>query len=551
MLRLAAARSGIALDVVDGAYGQYRQEILDPRSPLYASIPDFVLIATHERELGLPSLADAAAAAVETELERWTSLWRAVGRHSAARVVQHNFVVPPGPPWGHLSAQLPESRHAMTLALNVRLGVAAAQSRGVAIVDCDRIASEFGKTRWVDPRYWHLSKQAVSLEALPLLARHTAAVIAASLGLGRKCIVLDLDNTLWGGIVGEDGLEGIALGSGPKGEAFVAFQEYLQALRQRGVILAVVSKNNDADAREPFEKHPDMRLRLEDIACFAAGWSAKPDSIRAVARQLGIGLDALVFVDDNPAERQAVRSALPDVDVVRLPSDPASYVRTLSQYLLLEPASFTAEDADRTRQYQARAEAARLESTADSIEEFLSGLRMRAVVRPFDDIDLPRIEQLIGKTNQFNFTTRRHALPQLRRFMADPGCVHLSLRLRDRFADHGLVAVLIATPRDGALDIDSWLMSCRVIGRTVEAELFRQLVRRARNSGYNALTGTYIPTPKNDLVRDLYPRFGFESLGEMDGVTRWRYDLRDGEEPRGRYIEVVDDWYTADDAGAA
>ena len=551
MLRVASARIGIAADITNGGYAQYRQEILDPTSSLHAASPDLVLVATHEGEVGLPLLADDPVAAVESELERWTSLWRAVDRHSAARVVQHNFVVPSGPPWGHLSVQLTNSRYAMLQSLNARLGSAAAEARGVSIVDCDRIAAEFGKDRWADARYWHLSKQAVSLEALPLLSRHTAAVIAAGLGLSRKCIVLDLDNTLWGGIIGEDGLEGIALGNGPRGEAFVAFQDYLHALRERGVVLAVVSKNNDADAREPFERLPDMRLKLEDIACFAAGWSAKPDSIRAVARQLGLGLDALVFVDDNPAERQAVRSALPEVDVVPLPQDPAGYVRALSRYLMLEPSAFTAEDADRTRQYQARAEAARLESSAESVEEFLAGLRMQAIVRPFDDIDLPRIEQLIGKTNQFNLTTRRHGLPYLRAVMADARAIHLTLRLRDRFADHGLVAVLIATPRDGALDIDSWLMSCRVIGRTVEHELFRQLLRRARECGYDVLTGTHIPTAKNELVRDLYARLGFERIGEVEGATRWRYDLARGDEPGGRYIEVMDDWHPADDAGAA
>ena len=545
MLRIAAARIGIALDVTEGAYNQYRQDLLEPASPLYASAPDVVLIAADEREVGLPALAERPGAEVDAELTRWTSLWDAVGRHSKARVLQHNFVVPPGPPSGHLAASLPGSRYMTMMALNARLGTAAGGAGGVSIVDTERVASELGKDRWFDPRYWHFSKQAVSLQALPLLARHTAAVLAAALGLSRKCVVLDLDNTLWGGVVGEDGLAGIALGNGPRGEAFTAFQEYLLALRERGVILAVVSKNNAADAREPFEKHPDMRLRLGDIACFSAGWDAKPDSVRAVARELGIGLDALLFVDDNPAERHAVRAALPDVDVLVLPEDPAYYVRALSRYLLLEPAAFTAEDATRTAQYQARAEAAALEAASASMPDFLRSLRMRATLRPFDELDLPRIEQLIGKTNQFNLTTRRHALPRLREFLAT-GSVAFSVRLRDRFTDHGLVGVLIAVPDGDALDIDTWLMSCRVIGRTVEEAMLGELLRRARALGYNVVSGTYVPTAKNELVRDLYSRLGFEAAGGDGGSTRWRYDLRRADDTKTQYIEVADEQHAAD-----
>jgi FkbH-like protein len=308
----------------------------------------------------------------------------------------------------------------------------------------------------------------------------------------------------------------------------------------------VVSKNNAADAREPFEKHPDMRLRLGDIACFSAGWDAKPDSVRAVARELGIGLDALLFVDDNPAERHAVRAALPDVDVLVLPEDPAYYVRALSRYLLLEPAAFTAEDAARTSQYQARAEAAALEAASGSMPEFLRSLRMRATLRPFDELDLPRIEQLIGKTNQFNLTTRRHALPRLRQFLATAGSVAFSVRLRDRFTDHGLVGVLIAVPDGDALDIDTWLMSCRVIGRTVEEAMLGELLRRARALGYNVVSGTYAPTAKNELVRDLYSRLGFEAAGGDGGSTRWRYDLRRVDDTKTQYIEVADEQHAAD-----
>ena len=553
LLVLAARRLGIALAVYEAPYGQYRQELLDPASGMHRFAPDVVLLCTHHGELALPAHAPAADAEAEVgaEVARWTALWRAAG----TAVIQHNFAAPYEQPLGHLASALPGSRAAMTPAVNAALGAAAGAAGGaVSIVDCERLSALFGKGRWFDPRYWHLSKQAVALDALPLLARHTAAVLAARLGLSRKCLVLDLDNTLWGGVIGEDGLGGIRLGGAPEGEAFVAFQEQILALKSKGVILAVVSKNNEADAREPFERHPEMRLRLADVASFVASWEPKSDGIRRVATQLGIGLDAIAFVDDNPAERQIIRELLPEVDVLPLPAEPALYGRALADYLGFETSAFTAEDANRTAQYRARAEGARLAADAGSIEDFYRGLRMQALVAPFDPVQLPRIAQLVGKTNQFNLTTRRHGLAELRALMDDPRCLHLSLRLRDRFADHGLVGVIIGVGDDAGetLDVDTWLMSCRVLGRTADAEMLAQLSRRAAARGYQWITGTYRPTPKNGMVRELYASYGFERAGaDADGATRWRYDLTTRGPVRNEYIEAVETWRDSDDAAPA
>jgi FkbH-like protein len=316
-------------------------------------------------------------------------------------------------------------------------------------------------------------------------------------------------------------------------------------------LLAVSSKNNEADAREPFERHPEMRIRLDDVAAFVANWEHKADGIRAVARQLNIGLDAIAFVDDNPVERQAIRQLLPEVDVIRLPADPALYVRALADYLGFETSALTAEDARRTDQYRARARIVAAESAATSIEEFYRSLRMQALVAPFDEIQLPRIAQLVGKTNQFNLTTRRHGLAELRGYMHDPRCVHLALRLRDQFTDHGLVGVLIAVGAGDTLEIDSWLMSCRVLGRTADAEMLAHLSRRAAELGYAALGGTYVPTAKNALVRDVFATFGFEPVGGEDGITRWRYDLRARGPICNEFIETVDSWGGERDASSA
>jgi FkbH-like protein len=537
MLWLAALRIGVALELYESPYGQYRQEILDPASPMYAFSPELVVLAVHAGELALPAYSTAPEDDIATEVERWRSLWRTLGGRSSATIVQHLFALPTDAPFGHLGSTLPGARPTMAFAVNAQLAASAPDN--VAIVDCDRLAALVGKRRWFDARYWHLAKQAVALDALPLLARHTAAVVAARLGRGRKCLVLDLDNTLWGGIVGEDGLNGIRLGGTPEGEAFQAFQDSILALQQRGIILAVCSKNNEQDAREVFERHPEMRLTLDDIAVFVADWRSKPEQLSSVVQMLGVGADSLVFVDDNPAEREAVRRLMPEVDVITLPRDPAGYVQALEDYLLFEPSAFTSEDANRTEHYRARTSATAAAASAETIEDFYGSLEMRAVVSHFSDDDLPRIAQLVGKTNQFNLTTRRHSLVRLREFTQDPACVHLSFRLADRFAEHGLVAVAIAFERETALVLDTWLMSCRVIGRTLEASVLQELCRAATARGCAELRGVYVPTAKNEIVRDLLERLGFELVEESEGMADWVYDLERRPSVVNDFIEVV------------
>ena len=546
MFCLAASRLGIAVDLYESHYGQYQQEVIDPKSGLYAFSPDIVVLAVHEKDLRLPEYSQSPEEEVQQEVSRWTALWKAVAERSGARIIQHNFALPCEVPIGHLATRLPGSRYMMAQAVNAGLGEAAAN--GVSLVDCERLSAFVGKQRWCDPRYWNLSKQAVALEAIPLLARHTAAVMGAALGLSRKCLVLDLDNTLWGGVIAEDGLAGIQLGHGVDGEAFVAFQDYLLKLKEKGVILAVCSKNNYTDAIQPFEQHPEMRLKLGDIALFMANWDSKPDNIRKIAATLSIGLDALVFVDDNPVERESVRKLRPAVDVIPLPKDPSYYLRTLSQYLLLETSSLTPEDSRRTDQYRARAQMLELETAAGSIEDFYRSLQMQAIVAPFEASQLPRIAQLVGKTNQFNLTTRRHGMSQLEVFMEDARSVHMALRLRDRYADHGLVSVLIAWHQGDLLDIDTWLMSCRVIGRTVEATMLEHLCRRAAQLGCTSLQGTYIPTEKNAMAADAYAKCGFERMGHQGEHEVWRYDLLAKGRITNPFVKTVESWEPAEGA---
>ncbi|CAO5181087.1 Subfamily IIIC HAD-superfamily phosphatase [Frankia sp. AiPs1] len=530
LLPLAAARAGIDVSTYECGYGQYRQEILDPDSGLYRFAPDVVVLAVHAGDVALPAVADDPDGAVAAEVSRWTALWDTLRARCGTRIVHHAFAVPEEMALGHLALRTAGSRATLLARVNAELGRAAtaagpAGGGAVCLVDCDRLAAGIGRRIWFDPRYWRRARQAVALDCVPLLARHTAAVIGAQLGTSRKCLVLDLDNTLWGGVLGEEGLAGLQLGEGPLGEAFAAVQDYALELARRGVVLAVCSKNNDADAREVFEHHPGMRLRLDDIAMFSACWDDKPTQLRRIAASLGLGLDALVFVDDNPAEREAVRQLAGDVDVIALPADPHGYLRALADYPFFETAALTAEDAVRTATYRARADLAVAQASATSLEEFHRSLDMTATLVDLDELTLPRVAQLVGKTNQFNLTGRRRGAEELARLAAEPSTTVICVRLADRFADHGLVAVLIAIADGDALAVDTWLMSCRVIGRTLEDELAGLLLAEARRRGLARVIGHYQPSPKNALVAGLYERLGFTCVDAAvprdTGTTHW------------------------------
>ena len=352
LLPLACARAGLQVEVYEAPYGQFRQAVLDPGSRLYAFDPDFVVLAVHAGDLHLPMISADPAAAVQDAVREFEVLWRTLHERSASTVLQFTIAVPPEQSLGHLGPSVAGSRHRLLQELNLALAVAL--PRSVVLVDCARLAADVGARTWFDPRYWHLAKQAVSPAAVPVLARNVAAVLAASAGLSRKCLVLDLDNTVWGGVLGEDGLSGLQLGEGPEGEAFTAFQEYVLELKHKGIVLAVCSKNDEALVREAFADLRGMRLTLEDIAVLSAGWDDKPAQLRRIAADLGLGLDSLVLADDNPVERESVRQLVPEVDVVRLPEDPAGYVRALADYPWFETTRLTHEDASRTAQYRAR-----------------------------------------------------------------------------------------------------------------------------------------------------------------------------------------------------
>ena len=519
VLRAQCFGAGLDLEIYLAPFNQVVQQVQQPDPALAAFAPDAVLFAMDWRWLGLADEEANAGGVVAERLRQIKELWAACRQHFNAQVLQCNFEVPPDAGYGLLSAGLAGGRGRLLRSLNLELWTAAECSAGVEIVDVEQVSAEFGRRVWADPALWNVSRQYPAPGALPALGQEITAVLRAVSGLSSKCAVLDLDGTLWGGVIGEDGVQGIQLGGTPAGEAFVEFQRYLLALSKSGVLLAVCSKNNDMDARQPFREHPEMALKESDIALFRANWEPKEENLRAIAAGLNIGMDALVFIDDNPAERARVRQNLPEVEVVELPAEPSLYAAAVARRRLFDKLSLTAEDRARTASIQQNLERRSLAGSAGSLDEYLAGLGIRVELSPFDDLNLARIVQLINKTNQFNVTTRRRTEAEVRALMAR-GCYTQAMRTSDRVGDSGLTGVIIAVPEGDTLRLDTWLMSCRVLGRRIEEAMFAALVEFARRAEFRRVLCEFLPTPKNEVVRDLFEKLGCDPQ-EPSGERRF------------------------------
>ncbi|RZO37406.1 MAG: HAD-IIIC family phosphatase [Rhodospirillaceae bacterium] len=532
-----AARYGFLLDVVEAPFDQATQVALDPESEINSSSPDVVLLAFDQHILPLPTnMADRAEAVdcIEATVARIDSIRNGVAAASGATVILQTMPPPPAHTIGSYDLQLPGSPGRIAAAVNAHL-VDAVHRSGNLLLDVGGLAQMIGLHEWHDPLQWYMAKLAFSQNAVPLYADHVARLLAAWKGESRKCLVLDLDNTLWGGVIGDDGVGGISLGQGnPVGEAHLAVQAAALELRRLGVILAVSSKNDDATARGPFLNHPDMLMRESDIAVFQANWSDKATNLEVIAATLKIGVDSLVLLDDNPAERAQVREALPMVAVPELPDDPAQFARTLLAAGYFETVSLSQEDLIRADDYGARARRIELQGKARSLDSYLESLEMEIVFAAFDETGRSRIAQLTNKSNQFNLTTRRYSEKDITEIANDPAAFTLQVRLRDRFGDNGMISVLICWDVGDAWEIDTWLMSCRVLGRGVEHSVLAELVRHGKSAGKKSLIGRFIPSGKNEMVRDHYKKLGFVGTGE-----HWRLDFADFK-PRKVHMRIID-----------
>jgi FkbH-like protein len=549
----SAARHGIALEVIQPSYDQVAQEALTPDSKVNSSKPDAVLFALDYRALPLKlSLGDAEAssATVQGVIGYLQALRNGIKANSNVVCVFQTFAPPVETLFGSLDRMLPGTLRSLVDSINRELAEFVLDS-GDMLFDVAGLAETVGLADWHDPQLWNMAKFSFSDQLIPLYADHVARSVAAIRGKSRKVLILDLDNTVWGGVIGDDGLDGIKVAQGDaRGEAHLAVQRLALDLRQRGIVLAVSSKNTDDVAREPFEKHPEMLLKLDHIAVFQANWNDKATNIQAIAEELSLGLDAMVFLDDNPVERGLVRMLLPQVAVPELPEEPAYYARTLAAAGYFEAVAFATEDLKRAGFYQDNAKRANLQKQVSGVAAYLASLDMTITFQPFDATGRPRIVQLINKSNQYNLTTRRYTDPEVTEAEDDPAVFTLQVRLADIFGDNGMISVIICRPGEaGVWEIDTWLMSCRVLGRKVEHMVLREVLEHARAAGIHKLAGTYRPTEKNKLVVDHYAKLGFNKVREEEsGLTHWELLVEDAE-PESAPMKLVSQGFATTKGG--
>jgi FkbH-like protein len=540
-----AARHGFALTCVGTGYNQVVQDALSPDSALNAARPDIVLLALDHRALPLqpmPGNVAASAQMIEAAFQHVDLVARAIRRNCGAVSIVQTLARPPETVFGSLDYRTAGTWRTLCERFNRRLADSLDGS-STLLLDVAGIAETVGLATWHDPAMWNLAKLPFSDEALPLYADHVCRLIAAWRGKSRRCLILDLDNTVWGGVIGDDGLDNIRIAEGDAvGEAHRSVQAAALALRERGVVLAVSSKNDDEVARGPFRSHPEMLLREDHIAVFQANWQDKASNIAAIAGHLSLGLESMAFLDDNPAERALVREFAPQVCVPEPGDDPALYARALLASGAFEATLYSDEDRARAAFYQASAQRVALQQKAGDIEGYLRSLDMELTFRPFDAPGRARIAQLIGKSNQFNLTTRRYSEADVETFEHADDCLTLQVRLKDVFADNGMISVIIARLREGALEIDTWLMSCRVLGRKVENAVLQKLCSHALALGAHAIVGEYRPTARNRMVEDHYANFGF-TLRERDADGRaiWTLDPAHGpaDAPPMRIVDLT------------
>jgi FkbH-like protein len=534
-IRVAGLRRRLMMDIHVGAYGQYRQDLLDLHSSLHQFAPQFVLFSITARDTiaAVPLTAPTAEVdeTIAPSIQELRLLWRNARENLNATIIQQTFLDVTESVFGSYDRLVPGAPTQVIRQLNDQLSKAAAQD-SVLLLDVARASERDGIDAWFDAGNWLHGKLEIAPEAAISYGDMLARVVAAQRGLSKKCLVFDLDNTLWGGVIGDDGLEGLILGEGSAvGEAHLALQRYAKQLKERGVILAVCSKNDPAIAEAAFNDHPEMLLRRSDISVFVANWNDKAENLKGIAARLNIGLDSLVFVDDNPVERARIRQSLPMVAVPELPKDVAHYVRCLADAGYFEAVTFTSEDRQRTEQYAANADRQSLFELSGSLDDFLQNLQMSLVFGPFGAADLARVTQLFNKTNQFNTTTRRYSAEEVAHFAAAEQMVTLQFRLLDKYGDNGLVSAMILRPDPKQLqifEIDNWVMSCRVFGRQLEYEAMNIAVDQVRRRGGKALRADYIPTPKNGVISELYSSLGFSTLNDTtprNGGACWFLDL--------------------------
>jgi len=513
------------VEIYESDYGQTDQEIFNAQARLYTFKPDgvFLFYSTQKLLSGFYSCNENERRSFASDqVSKLRNSLAKLRQSLSCKIILSNFTEIDDGVFGNFGNKHPASFIFQLRKLNVALMELAAEERDVFINDISGLNARMGLGYSFQPKLYVNSDIVFSLEFTALVARNLVDIVLPMMGKLKKCLILDLDNTLWGGIIGDDGMENIQIGDLGIGKAYSQLQQWALQLKHRGIILAVSSKNTESIAREPFERHPDMVLRMDDISVFVANWENKADNIRYIQSILNIGFDSMVFIDDNPFERELVKKEIPGITVPDLPEDPAKYLDFLRGLNLFETASYSEEDAERTRQYREEAKRVVAQQSYSSQDEYLRSLQMTSAVKGFDSFNTPRVAQLTQRSNQFNLRTVRYTEGEIAALITAPGAYTLSFDLKDSYGDHGLIAALILKEQEGALFIDTWVMSCRVLSRGMEQFIINQIVNLAEKQKISSVIGEYLPTQKNGIVKELYP-----SLGFVQDNGKWMLSVQD------------------------
>jgi FkbH-like protein len=534
--------AGIKGTFYESDYGQYMEEAIFDNKNLTKFSPDIIYIHTTAKNIDKFPCFNFSSEDTENlileEIKKYTSIWESLD-HLGSVIIQNNFESPQYRTLGNLDAVDHRGKVSFTNQLNTKLLDEMESYKNVYLNDISYISSAIGLNLWYDNRLWHSYKYAVSFQGLVFLAQNIKNIISAVFGKSKKNLVLDLDNTLWGGVIGDDGLEGIKIGEdGSIGESFKEFQTELKRLRDSGILLSISSKNEIENAHLGLS-HPEGILKKEDFASIKANWEPKDTNIHKMGDEINLGLDSFVFLDDNPAERLLVRENLIDVSVPEIGSNPNDYFKYIDEEGYFERVTLAEDDIDRSRYYSENQKRSTAETKFKSQGDFLESLNMEAKIFLFDDIGLERISQLINKTNQFNFTTKRYSIKEVTQIKDTNDCYAFYGRLADKFGDNGLISVLIARKDNTSLIIDSWLMSCRVLKRGMEFAMFNFLLDFAEQENIQSIIGIYIPTAKNKMVENLYKEMGFKLVSQSEESHNYELKLGNRNPRIEHHIKII------------
>lgn len=525
ILELFLRNRGIAPTFYESEYAQYFNDAVFPNKELEEFKPEIVFVHTTSRNIEeKPTVGESAASVsekLEREYSRYEKMWTSIFGKYGSIIIQNNFELPPERLLGNREVGCEYGRIDFITRLNCKMYDYAQTHKNFYIHDINYLSAAYGLDRWHELRHWHLYKYAMSVSAIPDFSYSLSSIICSVMGKNKKVLACDLDNTLWGGVIGDDGQAGIEIGSETsEGQSFKRLQEFIKAHKELGVLLTVCSKNDYENAISGLE-HPDGALKPDDFALIKANWDEKWRNLAESASELNLLPESFVFVDDNPAEREIVRAQTPDISVLDFET-PEECIRAIDRCGCFEVTNLSADDAKRGEMYKANAQRAEAEKKFESYADFLQSLEMKAEIRDFDEVHLPRITQLTNKSNQFNLTTKRYTQSEMEAVAADNEHIRLCGRLEDKFGDNGIVSVVIGRKDGEKLHIELWLMSCRVLKRDMEYAMLDTLVEECKKQGISEIIGYYYPTKKNNMVKELFGDFGFDKVSEdADGNTVW------------------------------